>query len=128
MNANEEGTVRRRRSLAEIERLVSEYKQSGLSRKEYCAAHGLSMHTLDAWRRRITGSRQKIVPVEIVEECALRQDLKQAERMEPSGHFRVVLAAGLRIEVESGFDASELRRLIAALDSVPLHNGLRQSA
>jgi transposase-like protein len=128
MNANEEGTVRRRRSLAEIEHLVSEYKQSGLSRKEFCAAHGLSMHTLDAWRRRIAGSRQEIVPVEIVEEGALRQGLKQAERMVPSGHFRVVLASGLRIEVESGFDASELRRLIAALNSVPLHNGLRQSA
>jgi hypothetical protein len=46
--------------------------------------------------------------------------------MEPSGQFRVVLAAGLRIEVEPGFDAAELRRLIAALDGVPLRGGLRQ--
>ena len=38
-----------RRSRAEVERVVSEYKQSGLGRKEFCAAHGLSMHTLDAW-------------------------------------------------------------------------------
>jgi hypothetical protein len=38
----------------------------------------------------------------------------------------VVLAAGLRIEVEPGFDASELRRLIAALDSAGSRNGLRQ--
>jgi hypothetical protein len=33
---------------------------------------------------------------------------------------------GLRIEVEPGFDADELRRLIAALDGVPLRNGLQQ--
>ena len=46
--------------------------------------------------------------------------------MEPSGQFRVVLAAGLRIEVEPGFDAAELRRLITALDSVPSRNDLRQ--
>ena len=46
--------------------------------------------------------------------------------MEPSGQFRVVLAQGLRIEVDPGFDAAELRRLIAALDSVSLRNGLRQ--
>src|ERR1039458_10032065 len=38
--------------------------------KEFCAAHGLSVHTLDAWRRRmaLSGSRQEIVPVEIVED------------------------------------------------------------
>jgi hypothetical protein len=38
-----------------------------------------------------------------------------------------VLANGFRIEVEPGFDAAELPRLIATLDSVPLRNGLRQS-
>ena len=45
--------------------------------------------------------------------------------MERSGQFRVVLAEGLRIEVGPGFDAAELRRLIAVLDGVPLRNGLR---
>ena len=62
--------VVRRRSRAEADRLVSEFKQSGLSRKEFCVAHGLSMHTLDAWRRRIAdvASEEKIVPVEIVED------------------------------------------------------------
>jgi hypothetical protein len=103
-----------------------EYKQSGQGRKEFCAAHGLSVHTLDAWRRRIAGSRQEIVPVEIVEDRAAQRCLKRAESMAPSGQFRVVLVAGLRIEVEPGFDAAELRRLIAALDGVPLRGGLRQ--
>jgi hypothetical protein len=45
-----------------------------------------------------------------------------------SGQFRVVLADGLRIEIDPGFDAAELQRLIAALDSVSLRNGLRQPA
>ena len=123
MKANGVGAGFRRRSLAEGERLVSEYKQSGLGRKAFCAAHGLSVHTLDAWRRRmaLSGSRQEIVPVEIVEDGAARRGSTRAGSMEPSGQFRVVLAAGLRIEVEPGFDAAELRRLIAALDSGQLH-------
>jgi hypothetical protein len=32
-----------------------------------------------------------------------------------NGQFRIVLADGLQIEIEPGFDASELRRLIIAL-------------
>jgi transposase-like protein len=126
MNASGVGAGFHRRSRAEAERLVSEYTQSGQRRKEFCAAHGLSVHTLDAWRRRMVGSRQEIVPVEIVEDRVARRGMKRAESMAPSGQFRVVLAAGLRIEVEPGFDAAELRRLIAALDGVPLRGGLRR--
>ena len=116
----------RRRSRAEAERLVSEFEQSGLRRKEFCAAHGLSMHTLDAWRRRIagSGSDEKIVPVEIVEDRRSGMGSEHAESVLRNGQFRVVLAHGLRIEVDSGFDAAELRRLIAALDSGELRGCL----
>jgi len=67
----------------------------------------------------LTDSRAEpeIVPVEIVEVSATRQSPMRAGSMERSGQFRVVLAHGLGIEVERGFDAAELRRLIAALDS-----------
>ena len=114
--------VRRGRSQAEGERLVSEFERSGLGRKEFCAAGGLSVHTLDAWRRRIgrPGSGKRIVPVEIVER---RQAGWRSTRAASAGHggqFRVVLAQGLGIEVEPGFDAAELQRLIAALDGVGL--------
>jgi hypothetical protein len=119
MNANGVGAGFRRRSRTEAKRLVSEFQQSGLGRKQFCVAHGLSVHTLDAWRRRIAGSRQEIVPVEIVAEVAARQGSKRAGRMEPSTQFQVVLAAGLRIEVE-------LRQLFAVLDGVRLRNGMRQ--
>ena len=116
----------RRRSRAEAERLVSEFEQSGLRRKEFCAAHGLSMHTLDAWRRRIagSGSDEKIVPVEIVEDRRSGMGSEHAESVLRNGQFRVVLAHGLRIEVDPGFDAAELRRLIAALDSGELRGCL----
>jgi hypothetical protein len=126
MKANGVGAEFRRRSRAEVERLVSEYEQSGVRRKEFCAARELSVHTLDAWRRRIARSREEIVPVEIVEDHAARKGLIRSGSIEPSGQFRVLLADGLRIEIGSGFDANELRRLIAALDRVPFRNCLRQ--
>jgi len=117
MDSNRVVRVSRRRSRAEADRLVSEFEQSGLRRKEFCTARGLSVHTLDAWRRRIaeSGSHEKIVPVEIVEDRRASMGSRPAGSVGRNGQFRVVLAQGLRIEIEPGFDAAELRRLIAAL-------------
>ena len=128
MNANGVVAVKRRLSRAEAERLVSEFEQSGLRRKEFCETHGLNVFTLDAWRKRIAQSKiqDKIVPVEIVEDGAVPGAMRAAS-LGQSGQFRVVLSQGLRIEVEPGFDAAELRRLISALDSTQWHTGLSQS-
>jgi hypothetical protein len=130
MNAIGVGAGFLRRSRSEAGRLVSEFEQSGLRRKEFCAAHGLSVHTLDAWRRRIAESRSetKIVPVEIVEDRATSMGSMQAGSVERYGQFRVLLAGGLRIEIDQGFDAGELLRLIAVLDGSSLRNGMRQPA
>ena len=129
MDSNSVGGAFRRRSRAEADRLVQEFKQSGLGRREFCAARGLSMHTLDAWRRRMAQSTcdEKIVPVEIV---ANRNVVKSsmAADVTRSGPFRVVLARGISIEVEPGFDAAELRRLITALDSAAVYGVVTRSA
>jgi hypothetical protein len=116
----------RRRSRTEADRLVSEFEQSGLGRREFCTARGLSVHTLDAWRKRTaqSGSREKIVPVEIVEDHRASVGAMPIGSGARNGQFRVVLAQGLRIEVEQGFDAAELRRLIAVLDGGDLRGGL----
>lgn len=118
MNASGVDVVKRRLNRTEGARLVSEFEQSGLRRKEFCATHGLNVFTLDAWRKRISQSKtqDRIVPVEIVEDGTASR-AKRAASLGQSGQFRIVLSQGLRIEVEAGFDAAELRRLIAALDS-----------
>ena len=83
--------MKRRLSRAEAERLVSEYEQSGLRRKEFCEAHGLNVFTLDAWRKRIAQSKteEKIVPIEIVEDDALLRGARQTASTGWSGQFRV---------------------------------------
>jgi hypothetical protein len=114
----------RRRSRAEADRLVSEFERSGLRRKEFCAARGLTVHTLDAWRRRMaqSGTGEKIVPVEIVADRAASTGSGRTGSEAWNGQFRIVLADGLRIEVELGFDAAELRRLIAVLNGGDLRS------
>jgi hypothetical protein len=106
----------------EASQLVFEFEQSGLKRKEFCAARGLSVHTLDAWRRRAARpvNVENIVPVELVETCDTGCERKLAGLAPQSGQLRVVLSSGIRIEVEPGFDGAELRRLIAALEATVL--------
>jgi hypothetical protein len=126
MNANGVVALKRRLSRAEAERLVSEFEQSGLKRKEFCATRGLNVFTLDAWRKRIAQSRtqEKIVPVEIVEDRKSGSGSVRTGSVAPRVPFGIILRGGLRIEVEPGFDAAELRRLIAALDSMQRRAGL----
>ncbi len=128
MNTSGVVAAKRRLSRAEAEHLVSEFEQSGLRRKQFCEAHGLNVLTLDAWRKRIAQSKtEKIVPIEIVDDDAVLRGGRQTGSTGWSGQFRVVLSQGLRIEVEAGFDAAELRRLIAALDHTQRQTGLSHS-
>jgi hypothetical protein len=126
MNTNGLVAAKRRLSQTEAERLVCEFEESGLRRKEFCARRGLNLHTFDAWRKRIAqlGSAEKIVPVEIVEDHEASKGSTRAGSVAPNGQFRIVLADGLRIEVEPGFDAAELLRLIAVLDGGDLRGRL----
>lgn len=129
MKTDGEVAARHRRSRAEGARLVLEFEQSGLGRKEFCVARGLNVHTLDAWRKRIAQSRRReeIVPVEIVDDHAKHGNAHPPASAGGNGQFRIVLAQGLRIEIEAGFDAGELRRLIAALDGTAVRGSLPQS-
>ena len=111
---SEAGSVRRRRSRAEVEKLVAEYEASGLTRDVFCQQRDLSVVTLDKYRRRVqkwarSGSGP-MVPVEVVlstgSNCAARG----------SGVLVVESRSGRRIEVGRGFDAETLERLLTILD------------
>ena len=129
MNGSGVVAVKRRLSRAEAERLVSEFERSGLRRKEFCETHGLNVHTLDAWRKRIAQSKtqERLVPVEIVADDAVHRSATRGPSVGQGGRFGVVLSQGLRIEVEPGFDAAELRRLMIALDGTYRHADLPHS-
>src|SRR5438309_2179842 len=52
MSEKQAGVVGRWRSRAEVDRLVAEFEASGLTRQEFCTKHGLSLVTLDRYRKR----------------------------------------------------------------------------
>lgn len=101
--------VGRRRSQTEADGLVEEFEQSGMTRKAFCRARSISVQTLDTYRRKLGGRMQarasQLLPVELVEPSV---------RCAP---LRVELANGRRIVIEEDFDASLLKRVVAALEA-----------
>lgn len=106
--------VRRRRSRAEAEALVREFEGSGLKRQAFCAGRGLSVAALDKYRRQVAGTTHgtaksdgRLVAVEVMPG-------KSASKI--TSALWVELANGRRIEVNSGFDAAALQRLLNVLE------------
>ncbi|MGB9203803.1 MAG: hypothetical protein WCB94_07465 [Terriglobales bacterium] len=103
---------RRRRSREEAEQLVREYESSGLTRQAFCAGRGMSMTTLDKYRRRdcrVAQSRAgRLVPVEVLSGIPAAAT--------GGGALWVELGNGRRIGVGSGFDAAALRRLLQVVE------------
>jgi hypothetical protein len=97
-----------------VEKLVAEYEASGLTRDVFCQQRGLSVVTLDKYRRRVQkwarSGTGPMLPVEMVlstgSNCAARG----------YGVLVIELRSGRRIEVGRGFDAETLERLLTILD------------
>ena len=85
--------------------MVEGFAKSGLTRREYCAKHGVAMTTLDYWRRAHRKQKPTLVPVAI------------EEAHHPLAGFALVLANGRRIESSWSFAEADLQRLIRALES-----------
>jgi|ERR1700760_4668600 transposase-like protein len=116
MTEPEEVKPRRRRTRQEVQRLVSEFGTSGLSRGEFCRIHGVTLSTLQRGLRRertksgeIQRDGKKLVRVKVIGGSGT------ADR-EGRCAMAVVLAKGRRIELSRDFDAAQLRRLVEALE------------
>ena len=92
------------RSKDEIRGLVEGFAKSGMTRREYCAKHGIGMSTLDYWRRARRKQKPTLVRV-AMEEAQLQTG------------FALVLANGRRIESSWSFVEADLQRLIRAAEA-----------
>lgn len=108
MKETSSGSKGRRGSREEAEQLVREYEQSGMTRKAFCIARGVAVHTLDYYRHRLrvkaVATIPQLLPVELIEAGSVLS-------------LRVELANGRRIVVEQDFDAGLLLRVVRALES-----------
>src|SRR5207253_10840350 len=104
MTVEDKLSAPKRRTRAEVQKLVAELVSSGTRRSEFCGSRGLGSGTLDRhlkkgrWKRksRAASAAGRLVPVEL------------AARKSPTQHelscgLAVVLPGGRRIEVHPDF-------------------------
>jgi transcriptional regulator with XRE-family HTH domain len=102
--------VRRpRRSRSEIEQLVQQYRDSGLSLAAFCRQQGVSSATLARYRQIVaapSASPTAFVAVQLAASPSPR-----------SSGLALALGRGLRVEIACGFDPATLAQLLAVLES-----------
>ena len=91
------------RSKQEMRNIIAGFSESGMTRREYCAKHGVTMATLDYWRRAHRKQKPTMVPVAI-------------EEARPLTGFALVLANGRRIESSWNFITADLDKLIRVVE------------
>ena len=91
------------RSKQEVRKLIDGFAKSGMTRREYCAKHGVAMTTLDYWRRAHRKQKPTLVPVAI-------------EEARPLAGFALELANGRRIESSWDFIGADLEKLIRVVE------------
>ena len=105
---------RRRRTLAEIEQIVSEFNSGELTQVEFCRRQGLVLSTLGRYLKQLRPASavagDGLVAVELA--------VKKSDMEQVGCGLSVVVGSGRRIEVEAGFDAATLQRLVQLLEGM----------
>ena len=90
-----------RRTAEEIERLLEGYRQSGVTRAEYCHQQGIRTTTLDYYLHRERRKTSRFAKVMVT-----------PQPIQPGNSFTLVLRNGRRIESTWTFRDTDLARLI----------------
>jgi transposase-like protein len=92
------------RSKEEVRRIVEGFWKSGMTRREYCAKHGMAITTLDYWRRAHRQQKPRLVEVAV-------------EPAQPLAGFVLRLTNGRRIESSWSFTEADLEKLIRVAEA-----------
>jgi len=94
--------------------LVRDYKQSGQSMKEFCAAHQINPVSLKNWKYRFKRQRQEVAVVNNVANFA---PVRIDNELNPIGAsaIKVELRSNIKIIVPNNFDDQQLLRLVNLL-------------
>jgi hypothetical protein len=111
-----EKQVGRRRSRAEVDRLVAEHEASGLTLREFCSKHGLGLSTLSRYRK----GRQLKAESSAADSRFIRVELSGGNAVggQDGSNLIVLLSKARRIEVKHGFDGDLLAQLVRVLEQV----------
>jgi transposase-like protein len=115
MSERQEGRgSKRRRTPAEIQQIVSEFKSGDLTQAEFCQRQGLVLSTLGRYLRQERGSNQARPGELLAVELAVK---KLGAKANGCG-LSVMVGGGRRIVVETEFDAATLQRLVQVLEGM----------
>jgi hypothetical protein len=106
---------------AEWARRIEEQEKSGLSIRKFAEQQGLKPGSVSFWKWKLAREGRAarpaaVAPLKFVELTAVAPPPTPPHR--GGAMFEIVLSSGRSIRVPVGFDASELARLIAALEEV----------
>jgi hypothetical protein len=106
-----------RRTAAEIEQMVSEYKSSGMNRSQFCQSRGLSFGVLNRYLERMRAAAKSSATGDGLVAVEWGGKKLSTERASGCG-LSVVLRSGREIAVNTGFDAATLQRLVEVLETM----------
>ena len=91
---------------------LREWRRSGLTGRDFCARHSLSEPSFYAWRREICQRDRE-------RSAAKRSPAFVPVRVVGAEPLEVVVRGGRVVRVAAGFDAEQLRAVVAALEALP---------
>jgi len=104
-----------KRTAEEVEQLVKGYKESGLSRQEYCQREEIRVTTLDYYRQRST---RKATAQRRAAGSGLVKVKLEAVPVQAQEVFTLILSNGRRIESAWNFNNTDLARVIRIAEAV----------
>ena len=99
--------IRRYRSRAEAAQLATEFRTSGLTRREFSEKYRVALNTLNRYISRYSGERAdkpQLLRVEVTKSTCKESGVA------------LLLAFGRRIELTKGFDAATLAEAVSVLE------------
>jgi hypothetical protein len=116
-----------RRNRAQITQILEEFRQSGLTQREFAESRDFAVSSLVFWLRqeRLQGNAQApakepSAPVPAWVQAVPVPEPEPLPRPAPSSQskpFHLRLPNGLRLRIPADFDAASLRRLLKALEA-----------
>ena len=104
-------TVRKRRTPAQREKILTAYQRSQLTQREFASQAGISVSALGFWLRKATAQRTTPATAFVRVPNVLAQTSGPAV-------YRLHLGEGIDLEIGSGFRTEELASLLQLLRSL----------
>ncbi len=118
--SGETGVVVHRRGRAEVARVASSYRASGLGRSEFCRHHGMALSTLNRHLQKQFEEEARLGNDGVGRGPLVEVNVAASVSPKCTGDrpcaLTLLLFNGRRVEVGDGFDDETLRRLLAVLE------------